>query len=136
MSHNNLTDKAMGQFAEAIAVNTGIVELIYTHNNLSLGPNGAQFVGAIGELKGLKKLSLNSCQLDLELLEVLRDSIKDNETLTDLNLYSNDINSEGAQLIANMLLNKVNLKNLGLSNNFIGFGGAREIAQAIIDSMC
>ena len=51
-----------------------------------------------------------------------------NESLTDLNLYSNEINSDGAQMLAQMLANKVNLRSLGLSNNQIGSGGAREIA--------
>lgn len=76
----------------------------------------------------MKKLSLNSCQLDHVLMEELRVSLHDNESLVSLNLYSNEINSEGAQLIAKLLHNKSNLKTLGLSNNFIGHGGALEIA--------
>ena len=61
-------------------------------------------------------------------MQELVNSLAANESLTDLNLYSNEINSEGAQMIAQLLANKVNLRTLGLSNNYIGQSGAREIA--------
>jgi hypothetical protein len=47
-------------------------------------------------LYNLRKLSLNSCQLDVDLLAELKESLMDTETLVALNLYSNDINAEGA----------------------------------------
>lgn len=80
-------------------------------------------------------MSLNSCNLDSDLLEVLADSLVGKEKLTDLNLYSNDINSEGAKVIAGLLKDKINLKSLGLSNNYIGHGGAREIASVCQESL-
>lgn len=105
-----------------------------THNDLSL-PSGIKFIQALKNMPRLSKLSLNSCQLDSDLLLELATSLADNEVLTDLNLYSNDINSEGAKVIADLLKNKVNMKCLGLSNNYIGHGGAREIAAVCQESL-
>jgi Ran GTPase-activating protein (RanGAP) involved in mRNA processing and transport len=86
-------------------------------------------------MPNLQKISLNSCNLDSDLLQVLSDALVGKDKLTDLNLYSNDINSEGAKVIAGLLSDKVNLKCLGLSNNYIGHGGAREIAAVCQDSL-
>lgn len=85
--------------AEGLAVNSGIEELSFTHNSLSL-ENGRSVIQALKSLYNLRKLSLNSCQLDVTLLEELKDALLDAELLQALNLYSNDINAEGAQLIS------------------------------------
>lgn len=95
MSHNNLSNNSLGMLADAIAVNTHIEEISMTHNDLSL-PNGVKIIRALKNMTNLKKLSLNSCTLDQELLQELVNSLSGNESLTDLNLYSNEINSEGA----------------------------------------
>ena len=39
MSHNKMSDLALGMLAEGLKVNTGIEEIQFTHNDLSL-PNG------------------------------------------------------------------------------------------------
>ena len=104
MSHNNMSDRAFGLLAEGISANTGIDEIQFTHNNLSL-PNGIAFIQALGKLS-LKKLSLNSCNLTVPCLEALKDSMAGNSELTDINMYSNEINAEGAQVIARMLAEK------------------------------
>jgi len=91
-------------------------------------PNGLVFINALKSLPKLSKLSLNSCNLIVPCLQELKDSLIDNEVLTDISLYSNEIDAEGAQLIAQMLANKSLLRTLGLSNNLIGQGGARELA--------
>ena len=67
--------------------------------------------------------------LDTSLLEELKESLRDTESLIAINLYSNDINAEGMKLLSEMLANKTNLRTLGLSNNMIGHGGARELAS-------
>ena len=67
MSHNNMSNAALGMLADAIAVNTKIEEIIMTHNDLSL-PNGVKIIRALKNMTNLKKLSLNSCSLDQELL--------------------------------------------------------------------
>lgn len=67
MSHNNLSNNALGMLADALAVNVKIEEISMTHNDLSL-PNGVKVIRALKNMTGLKKLSLNSCTLDQELL--------------------------------------------------------------------
>lgn len=128
MSHNFMSNEALGILSDALALNVGIEELSLTHNDLSL-PNGVKLIRALKNMPNLKKISLNSCNMDMDLLQELSDSLSQQDVLTDLNLYSNEINSEGAKIIAGMLKNKVNLKALGLSNNYIGHGGARELAS-------
>ena len=39
MSHNHMSDRALGMLAEGLKVNKGIEEIQFTHNDLSL-PNG------------------------------------------------------------------------------------------------
>lgn len=63
MSHNNLSNAALGMLADAIAVNVNIEEISMTHNDLSL-PNGVKIIRALKNMSNLKKLSLNSCMLD------------------------------------------------------------------------
>ena len=127
MSHNQLSDEGLGMLGEGLAANTGIEEIQFTHNDLSQ-PNGSVFIKALKNMPHLKKLSLNSCNLELDRLEELNEALADNDSLIDLSLYSNEINSEGCRVLAQTLKNKVNLKTLGLSNNIIGQGGARELA--------
>ena len=67
MSHNNLSNNSLRMLADAIAVNTKIEEISLTHNDLSL-PNGVKIIRALKNMTNLKKLSLNSCTLDQELL--------------------------------------------------------------------
>ena len=67
MSHNNMSNAALGMLDDAIAVNTKIEEISMTHNDLSL-PNGVKIIRALKNMTNLKKLSLNSCSLDQELL--------------------------------------------------------------------
>lgn len=130
MGNNTLSNKSLGMLAEGVAVNTGIEELSFTHNDLSL-ENGRNFINSLQNLYSLRKLSLNSCMIETSLFEALKESLRDTESLIALNLYSNDINAEGMQLISEMLVNKVNLRTLGLSNNIIGHGGARELANSL-----
>ena len=85
--------------AEGLRVNLGIEEIQFTHNDLSV-PNGLVFINALKSLPKLSKLSLNSCNLIVPCLQELKDSLIDNEVLTDISLYSNEIDAEGAQLIA------------------------------------
>lgn len=129
-----MTDRALGMLGEGLAANIGIEEVQFTHNDLSL-PNGAVFIAALKNMTNLKKLSLNSCNLEIERLQQLHEALIDKEKLVDLSLYSNDINAEGAKILAQTLANKTQLKTLGLSNNIIGQGGARELAQVCLPGL-
>ena len=95
MSHNNMSDRALGMLAEGLKVNAGIEEIQFTHNDLSL-PNGIAVISSLRNLPELSKLSLNSCNLIQPCLEALKVSLIDNMALTDISLYSNEIGAEGA----------------------------------------
>lgn len=56
-------------------------------------------------------------------------SLKDNENLKELYLYSNKIGPTEASQVADILTNKRKLTTLGLSNNLIGEEGAILIAK-------
>jgi Ran GTPase-activating protein (RanGAP) involved in mRNA processing and transport len=62
MSHNAMSDNALGMLAEGLKVNAGIEEIQFTHNDLGL-PNGLLVISALQNLPALTKLSLNSCNL-------------------------------------------------------------------------
>ena len=48
----------------------------------------------------LKAIAFNSCKLSTKSLEVLATSLKDNEILKELFLYSNDLTTDDAYYIA------------------------------------
>ena len=81
--------------AEGIAANTGLEVLSVSHNQLH-HKNGPKFMEALSNLKNLKKLCMNNCYLDTDLIESLMEALQDNETLTEIALYTNDINAQGA----------------------------------------
>ena len=81
--------------AEGLKVNTGIEEIQFTHNDLSL-PNGIAVIGSLKNMPMLTKLSLNSCNLIVPCLEQLKESLVGNELLQEISLYSNEITAEGA----------------------------------------
>jgi len=80
MSHNKLSDAALGMLAEALAVNANIEEIQFTHNDLSL-PKGQEMIRALANLPVLTKLSLNSCNLIIPCLEALKDALAENHQL-------------------------------------------------------
>jgi len=48
---------------------------------------------SIKNLKNIQKLCLNNCNLNTDLIEELKESLEDNESLTEITLYTNDINA-------------------------------------------
>ena len=58
--------------------------------------NGNMLIKSLSGKKSLKSLALNNCRLTLSLLQELANSIKDNESLKELYLYSNMIGPEEA----------------------------------------
>lgn len=63
MSHNELSEESLGLLADAISVNTCLLELFFTHNDLS-SPNGMKFIKALSNKKQLNILAVNSCNLN------------------------------------------------------------------------
>jgi len=64
LSHNELSEKGVGLFAEAINENQAITDFYITHNNLD-GPNGLKLLKSLSNKKQLKSLALNSCKMNL-----------------------------------------------------------------------
>lgn len=128
MSHNKLSEKSLDLFAAVISVNVNLTDLYFAHNDLD-SDSGMKFIANLGNLKRLRRLSLNKCKLNINLLKRLYESISDNEEMTELSLYSNEITTEGAEFIAKIIQNKRHLKTLSLSNNRIGHDGAVHLAQ-------
>ena len=127
MSHNNLSNHAIGLLADALKDNSTLTELFMTHNDLSQ-PNGIAFIQCFNNKNALKSLALNNCKLNLSLIEALSLSMKNNENLKELYLYSNSIKPNEARFVSDMISNKRKLTTLGLSNNEIGEEGAIYLA--------
>jgi len=102
MSHNKLSESSLDLFAAVISVNVQLTDLYFAHNDLD-SDAGLKFVANLGNLKKLRRLSLNKCKLNIGLLKVLYESIRDNEDMTELSLYSNEITTEGAEFIAKII---------------------------------
>ena len=94
---------------------------------------GIDFLKAFSNKKDLQSLAFNSCNLNGELLEALKESTTENQKLRELYLYANNIESDGARDIAAILKNKNNLQCLGVSNNKLMSTGACEIAEYGLD---
>jgi Ran GTPase-activating protein (RanGAP) involved in mRNA processing and transport len=62
---------------------------------------------------------------------VIADSLKENKTLTYLNLCSNDIGPKGAKVIADSLKENKTLNSLCLEFNKIGSNGAKAISDSL-----
>jgi Ran GTPase-activating protein (RanGAP) involved in mRNA processing and transport len=78
--------------ADGVAANTGLQVLSVSHNQLH-HKNGAKFMEALSNLKDLRKLCMNNCYLDTDLIEAMMEALQDNESLTEISLYTNDINA-------------------------------------------
>lgn len=77
MSHNNLSDNALGLLADALKENCTLTELFITHNDLSL-PNGLSLIQSLSNKTLLKSLALNNCSLKIEQIEALAEAMKEN----------------------------------------------------------
>lgn len=82
--------------------NESLTELFITHNDLSL-PSGFKIIETIQNKKALKSLALNSCKLNGSLLAALLESLRGNENLKELYLYSNNIGPSEAQYVAEII---------------------------------
>ena len=67
----------------------------------------------------LTTLTLNHCQLDLNVADALRIFVENNTVLSELNLPNNEIESKGAIALAEALSNCKRMKRLNLSSNNI-----------------
>jgi Ran GTPase-activating protein (RanGAP) involved in mRNA processing and transport len=130
MSRNNLSENAMKMLSEGLSQNTKLTDLFFTHNDLQLaGEGGVQFIRSLKNKKDLRVLALNSCNLNGDLLEELKESLEAQHNLKELFLFANKIEKEGAASISAILRSKTGLSSLGLSNNKLDMEGTIEIAK-------
>jgi Ran GTPase-activating protein (RanGAP) involved in mRNA processing and transport len=130
MSHNQMSEKSMGMFAEGLTNNTRLTDFFFTHNDLQeCGNAGLALIKCLANKTNLKSLALNSCNLNGKYLEALDTAISSHTELKELYLFANKIEEDGAGFISNIIASKENLQCLGLSNNKLGATGAVEIAE-------
>jgi Ran GTPase-activating protein (RanGAP) involved in mRNA processing and transport len=116
MSHNEFTNHSLGLLAEGLKENTILTDFFLSHNDLS-HPNGMKIIEMLGNKSALKSLALNNCKLNSDLLSALYESLKDNDSLKELYVYSNSIGAAESKHVANIIQNKRKMTSLGLSNN-------------------
>jgi len=93
--------------ANGLLTNTRLTDFFFTHNNLSEHQDtGIQFLKTFENKKDLKSLAFNSCSLNNDLLEELKNSIIDHTKLKELYLFANKIDHEGAVHISAIIRNK------------------------------
>lgn len=125
-----MSPSAMILFSEGLESNTKLTDLFFTHNDFQeSGEGGIAFIKALSNKKDLKSLALNSCNLNGEVLEQLKNAIEPHIELKELYLFANKIDESGAPFISAMIKNKEKLSCIGLSNNKLNQSGAIEIAN-------
>jgi hypothetical protein len=94
-------------FTAGLATNTRLTDFFFTHNNLEEHEEaGTAFLKTLENKRELKSLALNSCNLNVSLLETLQYAIQDNTQLRELYLFANKITSEGSSYISSIIRNK------------------------------
>ncbi|CAF1129205.1 unnamed protein product [Rotaria sordida] len=66
--------------------------------------------------------------------QYLAEALRNNKTLTTLNLWGNEIKDAGAQHLADALRNNTTLTTLDLVDNQIGDAGAEHLADALANN--
>ena len=126
-----MSKDAFLQLSEGLNSNTSLTDFFFTHNDLqAAGEGGVALIQSLANKKDLNSLALNSCNLDVDLLEELKNAIEGHTSLKELYLFANKIEQEGAPFISAMIQNKTLLSCIGLSNNKLGQQGAIEIAES------
>ena len=78
-----------------------LTDFFFTHNDLSETPEESMvFIKCLENKTSLTTLALNSCNLNGELLEELKNSIENHCALRELYLFANKIDQSGAPHIA------------------------------------
>ena len=110
MSHNKMSGHALKLLTAGLADNTVLTDFFFTHNDLSETPDESMtFIKSMANKQHLTTLAFNSCNLNGDLLEELKNSIVNHCQLRELYLFANKIDQSGAPHIAHMIANKLQL---------------------------
>ena len=130
LNHSNITEEAANVIATVVSVNTDIQEL-------NLGCNDLQKLGAIKIAKGLQKISsltklyIDHNNISNEAADDIAAAISCNIHLQELNLGCNNLQTSGTIKIAKSLQKISSLTKLYIDHNNISDDAAYDIAAAI-----
>ena len=130
LNHSNITEEAANVIATVFSINTDLQEL-------NLGGNDLQKLGAIKIAKGLQKISsLTKLYIDHnnitdEAADDIAAAISCNIHLQELNLGGNDFRTSGIIVILRSLQKILLLRRLYINHNNITYEAAGNIATAI-----
>ena len=101
--------------------------------NVDLQPQDVVDLAAALKAPGcvVNTLGLHSKYLGVDGAKALAEAIKDNKTITKIDISCNDIKDEGSIAIAQALQTNKTITEIKLSNNNIGVRGAEAIADAL-----
>lgn len=112
--------------------------MTYNHDIMSLNFNICEnlsnniisyIIFSVQNLKSIRILSFESCNLNDGHIKVLVEGIKENQTVNTLMLRKNNITSQGAIYISEYINNNKNIKHLYLGNNKINGNGLKEMLK-------
>lgn len=104
------------------------------HSN-DLSKNAIECIAkGIRETKTLKVLSLGNSKITMDVLPILTEALKVNNTIVDLILFLNMFEDEGASLLADVLKVNNTLKSLVIWECGITTQGFKEIAEALLEN--
>lgn len=148
LSNENLKDADMKKIISLLSKNTSLKQLTLSRNKI--GNNGARILGeGLVKNKTLDTLEMNAsipldkfrketrdldvssqCYKDIDVI-IISYLMKNNSSITKLNLSLNSISNDGAEALANILKKNDTLTNLNLANNDIGDSGASFLGKSL-----
>jgi NLR family CARD domain-containing protein 3 len=141
LSSNNLKAAGAREFSTVFRQRNDIMDL-----NLGRNEIGVQGVSAVanvlnenGALQGychLQRLTLDWNQIGDEGATILATAVRNNSTLTFLDISNNNIGSPGATELANGFASNISLKTVLLNGNCIDDSGALALARALRRKNC
>jgi Ran GTPase-activating protein (RanGAP) involved in mRNA processing and transport len=132
LSNNYIGPQGACRLAEALIRNDNLSKLCLKGNGIG-GKGGRAIFRAVKEKRSLKHLDLSDNDLGDETVSVFANVLLENKSgLTAIDLSGNDIRSPGACQIALGLKNNKTLSHLNLSENNIDDSGGIELASVLM----
>src|ERR1700729_120298 len=126
--HNKTLKVSANEITENLVLDTSVTHLVVVEYFTDL----AQIQRLGGFLKNndtITDIDLTGNEIGTEGAKVIADALKVNHTITNINLHGNKIGTEGAKVIIDALKVNHTIVNIDLLGNHIGF----EVAEALAD---
>ena len=134
---NSNFDKNLSEFniqkllLNLITYNSGLLSLSFNDcKNISLSII-SNIIFSIQNIKNLKILNIESCNLNDNHIKILFEGLRDNKSIIALMLRKNNITSQGAFYVSEYLSKNINIKQLFLGDNNIKDKGLEALFNAI-----